>query len=83
MAIIISGPWEIFTILARKLISLELVLCGDLRGEAVQHDVPAVGHACGGEENDFRRDTDFRIVIGFLLTFEDDIPVHLDRDYEI
>ena len=59
--------------------------------QAVQHDVRMyeygiivpVGHACGGEENDFRRDTDFRIVIGFLLTFEDDIPVHLDRDYEI
>ena len=41
------------------------------------------GHTCGGGGFDFRRCTDFRIVIGFLLTFEDDIPVHSDRDYEI
>jgi hypothetical protein len=31
---------------------------------------------------DFRQQIDFRTVIGFL-TFEDDIPVHPDRDYEI
>ena len=50
-------------------------------GVAAHHPGGLRGIRVEEGEIDIRRLIGFRIVIGFL-TFEDDIPVHPDRDYE-